>query len=115
MCRSCLNSMRRRHLGMLPIALLGSLLSGCGSAATQWDAAGKSEDEQAGAAPAAAGLPPDAVQQFGRAVSLMGSRDLAQAEQGLRSLAAAYPAYSGPLLKWGILHTKAGKLDEAEK
>jgi tetratricopeptide (TPR) repeat protein len=107
--------MRRRHLGILPIALLGLLLSGCGSAPTQSDASGKSEAEQAGAVPAEPVLPPEAVQQFDRAVTLMSSGDFAQAEQGLRSLAAAYPAYSGPLLNLGILHTKAGKLDEAEK
>src|SRR5690606_29818103 len=35
--------------------------------------------------------------------------------QNFRSLAAAYPAYSGPLLNLGILHVKAGKLDEAEQ
>ncbi len=34
---------------------------------------------------------------------------------GFRSLATAYPSYSGPLLNLGILHAKAGKLDEAEK
>ena len=45
----------------------------------------------------------------------MSSGDLAAAEQGFRALAAAYPSYSGPLLNLGILHAKAGKLDEAEK
>lgn len=60
-------------------------------------------------------LPAQAVQQFERAVTLMSNGDLAQAEQGFRSLADAYPAYSGPLLNLGILHAKAGKLDEAEK
>jgi Flp pilus assembly protein TadD len=55
------------------------------------------------------------VQQFDRAVVLMSSGDLVAAEQGLRALATAYPSYSGPLLNLGILHAKAGKLDEAEK
>jgi Flp pilus assembly protein TadD len=60
-------------------------------------------------------LPPEAVQQFERAVSQMSSGDLAAAEQGFRSLATTYPSYSGPLLNLGILHAKAGQLDEAEK
>ncbi|WP_161965776.1 tetratricopeptide repeat protein [Steroidobacter cummioxidans] len=73
------------------------------------------------AAEAAAGvpvepvLPPEAVQQFERAVTAMSSGDLAAAEQGFRALATAYPSYSGPLLNLGILHAKAGKLEEAEK
>jgi Flp pilus assembly protein TadD len=97
-------------------ALLGLLLSGCGSAPTTSDgAAGKGDAEQAGAVPTEAALPPEAVQQFDRAVSLMSSGDLAQAEQGFRALASAYPAYSGPVLNLGILHAKAGKLDEAEQ
>lgn len=65
-------------------------------------------------APAEPTLPPEAVQQFDRAVTQMSSGELAQAEQAFRSLATAYPAYSGPLLNLGILHAKAGKLDEAE-
>ena len=67
------------------------------------------------AAPVEPVVPPEAVQQFDRAVSLMSSGDLTAAEQGFRSLAATYPTYSGPLLNLGILHAKAGKLDEAEK
>lgn len=121
----------RRTSGLIVSALLGLLLSGCGSAPTQPEAdaveneAGKtgaakaSTDKggpaEAAAVPAEPVLPPEAVQQFDRAVTLMSSGDLAQAEQGLRSLATAYPAYSGPLLNLGILHAKAGKLDEAEK
>ena len=109
--------MRRTSRELLLSALLGLLLSGCGSAPTDSEAGGKSpsEAEQAGAVPAEPVLPPEAVQQFDRAVSLMSSGDLAQAEQGFRALAAAYPAYSGPLLNLGILHAKAGKLDAAEQ
>jgi tetratricopeptide (TPR) repeat protein len=62
-----------------------------------------------------AAIPPEATQQFDRAVTLMSSGDLAAAEQGFRALATAYPSYSGPLLNLGILHAKAGRLDEAEK
>jgi tetratricopeptide (TPR) repeat protein len=60
-------------------------------------------------------LPPEAVQQFDKAVASMSSGDLAAAEQGFRALAAAYPTYSGPLLNLGILHAKAGKLEDAQK
>lgn len=108
--------MRPRHLGILPIGLLGLLLSGCGSAPTGSDAKQeRAAAEGAAALPAEPVLPPEAVQQFERAVTLMSSGDLAAAEQGLRSLADAYPSYSGPLLNLGILHAKAGKLEDAEK
>jgi len=113
MCRRCPDWLLNRSLprGLLAGVLLGFLLAGCGSAPTQ-----KERDvEQAAGAPAEPVLPPEAVQQFERAVALMSSGDLAQAEQSFRTLAAAYPAYSGPLLNLGILHAKAGKLDEAEQ
>lgn len=105
---------------------LSLLLAACGSTPTDSSpAAGetapaksakrsKGAPEEA-AVPVEATLPPEAVQQFDRAVVLMSSGDLAGAEQGFRSLATAYPSYSGPLLNLGILHAKAGKLDEAEK
>ncbi len=76
---------------------------------------GRGAPEEATGASAEAPLPPEAVQQFDRAVTLMSSGDLAAAEKEFRSLAAAYPTYSGPLLNLGILHAKAGKLEEAEK
>jgi tetratricopeptide (TPR) repeat protein len=60
-------------------------------------------------------LPPEAVQQFDQAVLHMNAGDLAAAEQAFRSLAAAYPSYSGPLLNLGILQAKANRLEEAEK
>ena len=99
---------------MLASTLLGLLLTGCGSAPTESDVK-QEQAAAAAAAPAEPVLPPEAVQQFDRAVTLMSSGDVAAAEQGFRSLAAAYPSYSGPLLNLGILHAKAGKLDEAEK
>lgn len=105
-------------------ALLGLLLAGCGSTPTD-SGAGETTPAKSGkhsnnapeeaAAPLEAALPPEAVQQFDRAVALMSSGDLAAAEQGFRALATAYPSYSGPLLNLGILQAKAGKLDAAEK
>lgn len=102
--------------GLIVSTLLGLLLSGCGSAPTDSDAQQeKVAVEAAAGVPAEPVLPPEAVQQFERAVQAMSSGDLASAEQGFRALATAYPSYSGPLLNLGILHAKAGKLDEAEK
>jgi len=88
------------------------LLAGCGSLP---EFGRKSAPQETAAAPVEAPLPPAAVQQFDRAVAQMSSGELAAAEQGFLALAAAYPSYSGPLLNLGILHAKAGKLDEAEK
>ena len=113
MCRRCLNHGGHSGIRALIVsALLGLLLSGCGSMPTE-SGAGR-EGEQT-AVPAEPVLPPEAVQQFDRAVASMTAGDLAQAEQGFRALATAYPTYSGPWLNLGILHAKAGKLDEAEK
>lgn len=95
-------------------------MSGCGMMPTFGSK--ESEGTTAGApgksstgANAAEPLPPEAVQQFDQAVTAMSSGNFAAAEQGFSALAAAYPTYSGPLLNLGILHAKAGKLDEAEK
>lgn len=118
MCGPCLNSAdssRPSPRGLLLGALLGLLLSACGSLPTGSDDADGRDAEQAGTVAAEPVLPAEAVQEFERAVAQMSAGDLAQAEQSFRSLAAAYPAYSGPLLNLGILHVKAGKLDEAEQ
>jgi len=108
MCRRCHKS------GLIVSALLGLLLSGCGSAPSSSDTKQDELATEAGV-PLEPALPPEAVQQFERAVTAMSSGDLAAAEQGLRALATAYPSYSGPLLNLGILHARAGKLEEAEK
>jgi tetratricopeptide (TPR) repeat protein len=111
------------------LAMLSLVMSGCGSMPTfgskgeetsggvpvKSSKRGKGAPEESAGAPIEPALPPEAVQQFDRAVTLMSSGDFAAAEQGFRALAAAYPTYSGPLLNLGILHAKAGKLDEAEK
>jgi tetratricopeptide (TPR) repeat protein len=73
--------------------------------------------EAASAAPAAPepALPPEAVQQFDKAVVHMSAGDAAAAEQGFKSLTAAYPTFAGPWINLGILQTKTGHLDDAEK
>jgi tetratricopeptide (TPR) repeat protein len=60
-------------------------------------------------------LPPEAVQQFDKAVVHMSAGDTAAAEQGFKSLATQYPTFAGPWINLGILQAKAGHLDEAEK
>jgi tetratricopeptide (TPR) repeat protein len=82
-----------------------------GSAASQaasetMDAAGPVTEPRA---------PPEALEQFDKAMVLMTSGDTAAAEQALRSLASAYPDFSGPLLNLGLLQSKTGRLEEAEK
>jgi tetratricopeptide (TPR) repeat protein len=122
MCRRCPEahapfSARSASAGFLLAGLcaLSLLVAGCGSMPSDFMRGSKKAPEETAAAPVEAALPPEAVQQFDRAVGLMSSGDLVAAEQGFRALAAAYPSYSGPLLNLGILHVKAGKLDEAEK
>lgn len=109
------------------LAVLSLAVSGCGSMRSDESQGttagvpaksskrGKGAPEESSGVPLEPALPPEAVQQFDRAVTLMSSGDFAAAEQGFRALAAAYPSYSGPLLNLGILHAKAGRLDEAEK
>jgi tetratricopeptide (TPR) repeat protein len=111
------------------LALLSLAISGCGMMPTfgskseettagvpaKSSKRGKGAPEEGAVAGVEAPLPPEAVQQFDKAVSAMSAGDFAAAEQGFRALAAAYPTYSGPLLNLGILHAKAGKLEEAEK
>lgn len=116
MCRRCLNhggpGGHSSYRALLLGALLGVLLSGCGVMPTESDAGREREQAAVAAEPV---LPPEAVQQFDRAVAAMTAGDLAQAEQSFRALATSYPTYSGPWLNLGILHAKAGKLDEADK
>jgi Flp pilus assembly protein TadD len=110
------------------LAMLSLVMSGCGmmpsfgekSQETTATGPAKSSKrrgapEEAAGAGVEAPLPPEAVQQFDKAVGAMSAGDFAAAEQGFRALAAAYPTYSGPLLNLGILHAKAGKLEEAQK
>ncbi|MGH8175154.1 MAG: tetratricopeptide repeat protein [Steroidobacter sp.] len=105
---------------VLVVFLMGGVLAGCAStpgsseSQTAAGATAPSDAEETSAA-SAEPLPPDAVKQFDQAVVHMNAGDLAAAEQGFRSLAAAYPSYSGALINLGILQVKANRLDEAEK
>jgi tetratricopeptide (TPR) repeat protein len=60
-------------------------------------------------------LPPEALQEFDRAVALVNAGNSGAAEQAFSSLAEKYPMYSGPLVNLGILQSKAGRFEEAEK
>jgi Flp pilus assembly protein TadD len=128
MCRRCVNHSGARAL-FAGLAMLSLMMSGCGMMPTfgskseetsagvpaKSSKRGKGAPEEATGAAVEPVLPPEAVQQFDKAVSAMTAGDFTAAEQGFRGLAAAYPTYSGPLLNLGILHAKAGKLEEAEK
>lgn len=85
--------------------LAGLLLGGCTSAPPVVEPV-----------PAVAVAEPEAaVQQFDKAVTLLGAGDLDLAIRELKSLANAYPEYSGPLVNLGIAHVKSGQLAEAEQ
>lgn len=126
MCRHCLDRSSRGTLFAL-LAASSLVVSGCGMMGSKSDAgrgttAGvpsksskRGAPEETAGAPVAAAVPPEAAQQFERAVMSMSAGDFSAAEQGFRALAAAYPTYSGPLLNLGILQARAGKLEDAEK
>jgi tetratricopeptide (TPR) repeat protein len=60
-------------------------------------------------------IPPEATQQFEKALTLLSGGDLGPAEAEFKKLNAAYPTYSGPLANLGVIYLKSGKLPEAEK
>jgi len=60
-------------------------------------------------------IPPEAMQRFERALTLLSAGDLAPAGDEFQRLAEAYPDYSGPMVNLGIVQLKSGKLQDAEK
>jgi tetratricopeptide (TPR) repeat protein len=60
-------------------------------------------------------IPPEATQQFERALTLLGGGDLAPAAKEFQHLSETYPDYSGPLTNLGIVYQRMGKLPDAEK
>jgi tetratricopeptide (TPR) repeat protein len=105
-----------RHYASV-VAML--LLAACGSSPPAPEATAKQEAPADAAAagvtaPVEEPLPPEAVQRFDQAVARMNG-DAANAERELRSLADAYPTYSGPLLNLAILQVKAGRFADAEQ
>jgi len=60
-------------------------------------------------------IPPEATQQFEKALTLLGAGDFAPAQKEFQRLSETYPNYSGPLANLGIAYLKTGKLAEAEK
>ena len=120
---------RRVRVGAVLCAVV---LAGCGSSppASESEPASGGDSQQvalpkdgkqeaaatAGAAvPTEPPIPPEAAQQFDNAIALMSSGNTAGAEQSLRTLASAYPSYSGALVNLGILLTKSGRLTDAEQ
>lgn len=60
-------------------------------------------------------LPARAVADFERAVALMRAGQDIEAELEFGQIAAAWPDFAGPHINLGLLHRKAGRLDEAEQ
>jgi Flp pilus assembly protein TadD len=60
-------------------------------------------------------IPPEATQQFEKALTLLSGGDLAPAAKEFQRLSEAYPDYSGPQTNLGIVYLKMGKLPDAEK
>jgi tetratricopeptide (TPR) repeat protein len=108
-----------RNVLAMAVAVGALALAGCSSAPSATDMKGEASETAVATtgAPAdpAAALPPEAVQQFDKAVVHMSAGDLAAAEQGFLALSTAYPSYSGPLLNLGILQVRAGRFEDAEK
>lgn len=127
------------HAVWLSTLALASVLSACGSspsketdsdpvASTQVEQSGERKSRRRGDDKDAAAqvlppdpslspppIPPEATQQFERALTLLSAGDLEPAATELQRLADAYPDYSGPLVNLGIVHLKSGKYAEAEK
>lgn len=95
--------MSRRCVETL-LLLTGALLGGCASTPRAPEPA-----------PEVPADPVAAVQQFDRAITLLGAGDLDLAIPELKALSDAYPEYSGPLVNLGIAHLKSGHLKEAEQ
>jgi Flp pilus assembly protein TadD len=71
--------------------------------------------DAAGPVPAVVEVPPRAALEFARAVELVRSGQLAEAELEFHELTVGYPQLAGPHTNLGILRRKGGRLDEAEK
>jgi tetratricopeptide (TPR) repeat protein len=111
------------------LAVLCAFVGACGSSPSKESAAPKATADKSastskpGAEPAPTDLqpvgpppiPPEATQQFERALTLLGAGDLGPAEAEFKRLSQAYPDYSGPLTNLGIVYLKTGKLADAEK
>lgn len=120
MCRRCANRSFAPTTWIAAVAA-ALVLSACGSSPSKDGAKpATNETEQLGDganAPAVGPppIPPEATQQFERALTLLSAGDLGPAAAELQRLADAYPDYSGPLVNLGIVHLKSGKLPEAEQ
>jgi tetratricopeptide (TPR) repeat protein len=111
------------------MALWLSLLSGCAStsntqsesneaakpAAVAATAADTTKSTAASSANAALPnpVPPEAQQQFDKAIALLKAGQVAQATQQLHKLADAYPTFTGPLINLGLIELKANRYEPA--
>ena len=60
-------------------------------------------------------VPPRVAADFERAVKLMRAGNTTEAELEFQQLAVGYPQFAAPLINLGLLHRKAGRLEEAKK
>lgn len=96
---------------MLPMALLltACALSSGSERAAPGDAAAAAGAVADVSAPALMAIPAEAQQQFDQALLLIKDGQTAAATRQLQQLAAAYPAFAGPLVNLGLLELKAGR------
>ena len=94
-------------------ALLLATLAACSSSPSKNESTVPAEQAAVPAAPPP--IPPEATQEFEKALTLMSGGDLDVAAQQLRQMADQYPDYSGPLINLGIVYLKQNKLADAEK
>jgi tetratricopeptide (TPR) repeat protein len=58
-------------------------------------------------------VPPEAQQQFDKALASLKAGDVASATQQLQKLANAYPTFTGPLINLGLIELKASRYEPA--
>lgn len=92
--------------------------AGDGAAAPAGRPAGSAAPAGAATGPASTPppeLPPRAVADFERALALLRGGNATEAQLELQQLSLAYPSLAGPHVNLGILHRKAGRLEESEQ
>lgn len=115
----------RRFSRLGPLALLPALLLGACSGmldrSSPADSSGASAGgsttsaARAGGGSAPLDAPAQAAAEFERAVGLLQSGEIAEAELEFQQLAARYPELAGPLINLGIIHRKADRLEQSEQ
>jgi tetratricopeptide (TPR) repeat protein len=130
----CVNTSIHKQALAIAVSMLLAFVSACSSSPTKDAAEGNAQESSKGKTTAkrseskdAAGMsaeavpvgpppvPPEAMQQYEKALTLLSAGDFTAAAKDLQQLSETYPDYSGPLANLGIVYLKTGKLPEAEK